>query len=91
MVKAGLFKWTDVIKDGKLDKKALEELKSRLLVLGKRTGDAAVADIQRYQRNLGTPGPKASRPGAFYPGRKVYVGPRWQPNALPNRSNIAMS
>ena len=48
-----------------------------------------ISDVIIRQRERTVPGPKASSYGPF-PGKTVYMGPRYLPGRLPNPANVVL-
>jgi hypothetical protein len=103
LVRAGLFKWDDVLKakdgsvvlpDGSrptkiIDQNKLSTLRNTLQTVSTRIESVALEQVQIRERRRATPGPKTSTDG-FFPGVKVYMGPRYLPGRLPNPQNSVL-
>ena len=103
MVKLGLLKWSDLVtsNDGSykdpdgtepdlmLDMAALGKIKDQLRQAAAMQEQRRISDIIIRQRERTVPGPKASSYGPF-PGKTVYMGPRYLPGRLPNPANVVL-
>ena len=103
MVKLGLLKWSDLVtsNDGSykdpdgtepdlmLDMAALGKIKDQLRQAAAMQEQRRISDVIIRQRERTVPGPKASSYGPF-PGKTVYMGPRYLPGRLPNPANVVL-
>lgn len=103
MVKLGLLRWQDLTKpndgtykdpDGSapdlmLDMAAIAKIKADLDAMVAQQNAQSIRDVIVRRRQRTVPGPKASRGGPF-PGKKVYMGPRYLPGRLPNPQNVVL-
>ena len=104
LVRAGLFKWDDVLKandgsvmlpDGSrptkiIDQNKLSTLRNTLQTVSTRMESVALEQVQVRERRRATPGPKTSRADGFFPGVNVYMPPRYLPGRLPNPQNSVL-
>ena len=101
MARAGLFKWSDVLKknpsadagaDGArhsqvIDEQKLTALQSMLLSVGRQQQDMSALSVMKFERQRVTSGAKAS-PNGFFPNVKVWAPPRYLDGQLPNKKNV---
>jgi hypothetical protein len=104
LVRAGLFKWDDVLKandgsvvlpDGSrptkiIDQNKLSTLRNTLQTVSTRMESVALEQVQIREQRRATPGPKTSRADGFFPGVNVYMPPRYLPGRLPNPQNSVL-